>query len=161
METHAVLAAWDEERLTVWIGSQTPFRARDAVADALGVPPSSVRVIVPPTGSGFGGKHAAELAVGAARLAKATGRPVRITYTREEEFTEAYLRPMAIVDIRSGAEKDGRLTAWQFSDLNPRVRGRPHSVQGGEPKDWQPARRLPARPGFLPGARCDSEQLRA
>ena len=118
METHAVLASWEGERLTVWMGGQTPFRARDALSDALGLSPSNVRVVVPPTGSGFGGKHAGDLAVGAARLAKMTGHPVRITYTREEEFTQAYFRPMAVVDIRSGAEKDGRITAWQFHDLN-------------------------------------------
>ncbi len=73
---------------------------------------------MPPTGSGFGGKHAADLAVGAARLARAAGHPVRIVYTRAEEFTQAYFRPMAVIDIRSGAEKDGTLTAWQFDDLN-------------------------------------------
>jgi isoquinoline 1-oxidoreductase len=118
METHAVLASWEGERLTVWMGTQTPFRARDALSDALDLAPSNVRVIVPPTGSGFGGKHAAELAVGAARLARVARRPVRIVYTREEEFTQAYLRPMAVIDIRSGAEPDGRLTAWEFHDLN-------------------------------------------
>jgi len=118
METHAVLAAWDGPRLTVWMGAQTPFRARDALSDALGLPPTRVRVIVPPTGSGFGGKHASELAAGAARLAKATGHPVRIVYTREEEFTQAYLRPMAVIDIETGAEADGTITAWKFHDLN-------------------------------------------
>jgi len=56
--------------------------------------------------------------VGAARLAKAAGRPVRIAYTRTEEFTQAYFRPMAVIDIRSGATKDGTITAWQFHDLN-------------------------------------------
>ncbi|MGA8664484.1 MAG: molybdopterin cofactor-binding domain-containing protein, partial [Thermoplasmata archaeon] len=118
METHAVLAAWDGPRLTVWMGAQTPFRARDALSDALGLPPTSVRVVVPPTGSGFGGKHASELAAGAARLAKAARHPVRIVYTREEEFTQAYLRPMAVIDIESGAEADGTITAWKFHDLN-------------------------------------------
>ena len=118
METHAALAAWEGRRLTVWLGSQTPFRVRDALADALGMSPSNVRVVVPPTGSGFGGKHSGDLAVGAARLAKAAGKPVRITYSREEEFTRAYFRPMAVVEVRSGAEKDGTLTAWQFHDLN-------------------------------------------
>jgi isoquinoline 1-oxidoreductase len=118
METHAVVATWEDGRLTVWLGTQTPFRARDALADALGLHPSNVRVVVPPTGSGFGGKHAAELAVGAARLAKAAGRPVRITYSREEEFTQAYFRPMAVIDIRSGATKEGEITAWQFHNLN-------------------------------------------
>ncbi|MGP8078867.1 MAG: molybdopterin cofactor-binding domain-containing protein [Thermoplasmata archaeon] len=118
METHAVLASWERGRLTVWMGSQTPFRARDAVSDALGLRPAAVRIVVPPTGSGFGGKHAAELAVGAARLAKAAGHPVRISYTREEEFTQAYFRPMAVIEIRSGARADGTLTAWEFHDLN-------------------------------------------
>ena len=118
METHAVLASWEGGRLTVAMGTQTPFRARDALADALSLPPSSVHVFVPPTGSGFGGKHAAELAVGAARLAKAAGRPVRITYTRQEEFTQAYFRPLAVIEVRSAMQKDGTLTAWQFHVLN-------------------------------------------
>ena len=118
LETHAVLAAWEGDRLTVWMGTQTPFRARDALSDALGLPPASVHVIVPPTGSGFGGKHAAELALAAARLAKTAGHPVRVVFSREEEFTHAYLRPMAVIDIRSAAEKDGTLTAWEFHVLN-------------------------------------------
>ncbi len=141
METHAVLASWEGERLTAWIGSQTPFRARETLSDALGLSPSQVRVIVPPTGSGFGGKHAAELAVGAARLARAAGRPVRIVHSREEEFTQAYFRPMAVVDIRSGAEKDGTLTAWQFDDLNAGSAGArtpyrvPNQKVGNQPAD--------------------------
>lgn len=118
METHAVLAAWDEGRLTVWMGTQTPFRAREAVSDAFGLRPADVRIVVPPTGSGFGGKHASELAAAAARLARAAGRPVRIAFTREEEFTRAYLRPMAVIDVRSATDRDGNLVAWEFHDLN-------------------------------------------
>ena len=118
METHAVLAAWEGDRVTVWMGTQTPFRARDALSDALGVPPARVHIIVPPTGSGFGGKHAAQLAVAAARIAKAAGRPVRIAFSREEEFTQAYFRPMAVIDVRSAAATDGTLSAWEFHVLN-------------------------------------------
>ncbi|MCI4372027.1 MAG: molybdopterin-dependent oxidoreductase [Thermoplasmata archaeon] len=118
METHAVVASWEGDHLTVWMGSQTPFRAREAVANALKIPPSRVRIVVPPTGSAFGGKHASDLAAGAARLALASGHPVRIVFTREEEFAQAYFRPMAVIDIRSGATKDGALTAWRFEDLN-------------------------------------------
>jgi CO/xanthine dehydrogenase Mo-binding subunit len=118
METEAVLAAWEGDRLTAWIGSQTPFRARDRLSEAFSIDPGRVRVVVPPTGSAFGGKHATDLAIGAARLARAAGHPVRIVRTREEEFTQAYFRPMAVVDIRSGATEDGTLTAWQFDDLN-------------------------------------------
>jgi isoquinoline 1-oxidoreductase len=118
LETHAVLASWDENRLTVRMGTQTPFRARDALSDALEIPPARVHVIVPPTGSGFGGKHASELARVAARLAKVAGRPVRIAFSREEEFTQAYFRPLAVIDIRSAAKSDGTLTAWEFHVLN-------------------------------------------
>ncbi|HYA54718.1 MAG TPA: molybdopterin cofactor-binding domain-containing protein, partial [Thermoplasmata archaeon] len=118
METHAVLAAWEADRLTVWMGTQTPFRAREALSDALEVPPARVHVVVPPTGSGFGGKHASELAVAAARLAKSAGRPVRVAFSREEEFTQAYFRPMAVIDVRSAATTDGTLTAWEFHVLN-------------------------------------------
>jgi isoquinoline 1-oxidoreductase len=118
LETHAALAAWQDGRVTVWVGTQTPFRARDALSDALGIPPSSVRVIVPPTGSGFGGKHAAELAIGTARLAKDVGHPVRVVYSRQEEFTQAYFRPMAVIDVRSSVGKDRALTAWEFHVLN-------------------------------------------
>lgn len=118
METHAVLASWDGDRVTVWVGAQTPFRAREAISGAFDIPPANVRVIVPPTGSGFGGKHAAELSIGAARLARAAGRPVRIVYTREEEFTQAYFRPMAVIDVKSGVDKTGKITAWSFTDLN-------------------------------------------
>ena len=118
METHAVVAEWAEGRLTVWMGTQTPFRARDHLADALGLAPDLVRILVPSTGSGFGGKHASELAVSAARLARAAGRPVRVAYTREEEFAQAYFRPMAVIDVRAGVAADGRLVAWEFHDLN-------------------------------------------
>jgi isoquinoline 1-oxidoreductase len=118
LETHAVLASWDGDRLTVRIGTQTPFRAREAISDELGIPPAKVHVIVPPTGSGFGGKHAAELAVAAARLAKAAGAPVRIAFSREEEFTQAYFRPLALIDVRSAADRDGSLRSWEFHVLN-------------------------------------------
>jgi isoquinoline 1-oxidoreductase len=118
LETHAVLASWNDGRLTVRMGTQTPFRARDALSDALEIPPAKVRVMVPPTGSGFGGKHASELAVAAARLAKAAGHPVRIAYSREEEFTHAYFRPLAVIDVRSAVTQDGTLAAWEFHVVN-------------------------------------------
>ncbi|HYA54749.1 MAG TPA: molybdopterin cofactor-binding domain-containing protein [Thermoplasmata archaeon] len=118
LETHAVVAAWQEGRLHIWLGSQTPFRAREAISNALGLPPRDVHVVVPPTGSGFGGKHASELAVGAARLAKAAGHPVRISFTREEEFTQAYFRPTAVIEVTSSATTEGNLTGWEFHVLN-------------------------------------------
>ncbi|MCI4368235.1 MAG: molybdopterin-dependent oxidoreductase, partial [Thermoplasmata archaeon] len=90
LETHCALAEWEGPRVTVWVGSQVPFGVRDEVAETLGVDAADVRVIVPPTGAGFGGKHGGELAIAAARLARAAEHPVRVAFTREEEFRYAY-----------------------------------------------------------------------
>ncbi len=118
LETHAALAVWEGDRVTIYLGSQTPFRARDDVARALGRPVEDVRIVVPPIGGGFGGKHASRLATAAARLARAADRPVRIVLSREEEFSQAYLRPMAVVEIRSGADGNGRLSVWESRTWN-------------------------------------------
>ena len=118
LEPRCALAEWTGGRLTVWVGTQTPFRARSQVAQSLGLAEDDVRIIVPPTGSGFGGKHGGDVATAAARLARASGRPVRVGFTREEEFRYGYLRPMSIVDVRAGVDASGRLTAWSFYNLN-------------------------------------------
>src|SRR5207302_5604897 len=105
-------------KLTVWTGTQMPFRVRSQVAQAVGVPEDRVRVIVPDMGSGYGGKHTGEVAVEAARLAKAAGKPVKLVWTREEEFTWAYFRPAGVIDVKSGIRRDGTLVAWQFDNYN-------------------------------------------
>src|SRR5207247_7777905 len=77
-----------------------------------------VRVIVPDMGSGYGGKHTNDAGVEAARLARAAGKPVKVVWTREEEFTWAYFRPAGVIDVTAGARKDGTLTAWEFHNYN-------------------------------------------
>jgi isoquinoline 1-oxidoreductase len=119
METRVAVAEWtDDGRLTVWTGTQVPFGVREEVAAALAIPEASVRVVVPDFGGGFGGKHAGEVAVEAARLARAAGAPVKVRWSREDEFRHGYLRPAAVIDIRAGADRDGRLAAWQMTNLN-------------------------------------------
>jgi nicotinate dehydrogenase subunit B len=118
LETRAAVAKWEGDRLTIWVGTQTPFRARDHVAEGLGIPPEKVRVLVPPTGSGFGGKHGGDVALAASRLARAAHRPVLVSFSREEEFSHGYLRPYAIIDVRASASKDGSLTSWSLHNVN-------------------------------------------
>jgi isoquinoline 1-oxidoreductase len=118
LETRVALAEWEEDRLTVWTGTQRPFGVRSALAEALGVRDDRVRVIVPDTGAGFGGKHAADVAIATARLARAAGSPVKLQWTREEEFTWAYFRPAAVIDVTAGATTDGAITAWEFTNIN-------------------------------------------
>jgi CO/xanthine dehydrogenase Mo-binding subunit/aerobic-type carbon monoxide dehydrogenase small subunit (CoxS/CutS family) len=118
LETRVAVANWDDGRLTVWTGTQVPFGVRADVADRLGVPEEDVRVIVPPTGGGFGGKHTVETAVEAATFARATGKPVKVRWSRREEFEHGYFRPAAVVDVRSGAARDGTLLGWDFVNVN-------------------------------------------
>jgi isoquinoline 1-oxidoreductase len=118
LETRAAVAEWTGDKLTVWTGTQRPFGVRGELAAALGVPADRVHVIVPDTGSGYGGKHNGEAAIEAARLAKAAGKPVKVVWTREEEFTWAYFRPAGVIEVKAGVKKDGTLTAWEFHNYN-------------------------------------------
>jgi isoquinoline 1-oxidoreductase len=123
LEPRAAVAEWKDDRLTVWTGTQRPFGVREELARAFRVPEEKVRVIVPDTGSGYGGKHTGEAAIEAARLAKAAGRPVQVSWTREEEFTWAYVRPAGVVEIRSGVTEEGRITAWELHNYNSGTAG--------------------------------------
>jgi isoquinoline 1-oxidoreductase len=118
LEPRAAVAEWSDGKLTVWTGTQRPFGVRADLASALKLPNERVHVIVPDTGSGYGGKHTGEAALEAARLAKAAGKPVKVVWTREEEFTWAYFRPAGVIDVRAGVKKDGTLTAWEFHNYN-------------------------------------------
>ncbi|HKF25548.1 MAG TPA: molybdopterin cofactor-binding domain-containing protein, partial [Candidatus Acidoferrum sp.] len=75
-------------------------------------------VIVPDTGSAYGGKHTGDAAVEAARLAKAANGPVKLVWTREEEFTWAYFRPAGLIEVKSALDGDGKLTAWEFHNYH-------------------------------------------
>ncbi len=118
LETRVALAEWADGKLTVWTGTQSPFGYHGELARTFGLSNESVRVIVPDFGSGFGGKHTGEAAVEAARLARAAGRPVSLHWTREEEFTWAYFRPAAVIDVEAGLDAKGALASWHFININ-------------------------------------------
>jgi isoquinoline 1-oxidoreductase len=118
LEPRAAVAEWSNGKLTVWTGTQRPFGVRSELVNAFGISESNVRVIVPDTGSGYGGKHTGDAAIEAARLAKDAGKPVKLVWTREEEFTWAYFRPAGVIEVISGARNDGTITAWEFHNYN-------------------------------------------
>jgi isoquinoline 1-oxidoreductase len=111
--------------VTVWTGTQRPFGVRSEVARAFRLSEDRVRVIVPDMGSGYGGKHTGEQAIEAARLARAAGRPVKIVYTRAEEFMWGYFRPAGIIAISASLDAAGRLIAWEFDNYNSGAAGLP------------------------------------
>ncbi len=118
IEPRSAIAIWDEKGLTIHSGSQVPFGVRKQLADAFSIGERTVRVIVPATGSGFGSKHGPEVALEAARLAKIAGKPVRVAWTRSDEFQAGYFRPAALIEVRSGLDAAGKITAWDFHNYN-------------------------------------------
>ena len=118
LEPRAAVAEWNGDKVTVWTGTQRPFGVRDELAQAFHIPAAQVRVIQPDMGSGYGGKHTGEAAIEAARLAKAADKPVKVVWTRQEEFNWAYFRPAGIIEIKAGARRDGTLVAWEHHNYN-------------------------------------------
>ncbi|MFL5339910.1 MAG: molybdopterin cofactor-binding domain-containing protein [Gemmataceae bacterium] len=118
LEPRAAVAEWADGKLTVWHGTQRPFAVKSDLARTFGIDPKQVRVIVPDTGAGYGGKQSSEAAIEAARLAKTAGKPVKLVWTRAEEFTWAYFRPAGVIDVSAGLAKDGTITAWDFHNYN-------------------------------------------
>jgi nicotinate dehydrogenase subunit B len=112
IETHTALAKPDGDKMTVWISTQTPFPTQQSIARALKMPNEKVRIITPYVGGGFGGKSATPQALEAARLAKITGKPIQVSFNRDEEFFYDAFRPAAIVRIKSGLDSSGKICLW-------------------------------------------------
>jgi len=118
MEPRAAVAEWQDGKLTVWTGTSNPFNVRMQLADAFKIRAMQVRVVSPDFGGGFGGKHTGEAALEAARLAREANRPISVRWTRAEEFTWAYCRPAALIEIDSALDDKNTILAWDFANYN-------------------------------------------
>jgi isoquinoline 1-oxidoreductase len=154
LEPRSAIARWDGDRLTVWASTSTPFRARKELAAELAVSEDDVHVIVPDFGGGFGGKHGSVVALEAARLARSAGQPVQVQWSRAEEFTAGYLRPYALIEVSSGADESGQLTAWTFTNIHsgPSALETPYQI---------PNQRIAYQPAHGPLARGSYRALAA
>ncbi len=126
LETHTAVAKVEGNKVTVWASTQTPFPLQDQVARALGISSENVRVITPFVGGGFGGKSASAQGIEAAKLAKLTGRPVQVIWSREEEFFYDTFRPAAVVKIKSGMTTSGKMILWDYAVYFAGSRGSQH-----------------------------------
>lgn len=123
METHTALANMEGDKLTLWASTQNPFGLKEEMARTLDLPSQKVRVITPFVGGGFGGKTFNQQAVEAGRLARLTGKPVQVMWSRKEEFFYDTFRPAAIITIRSGVTDAGRLSFWKYDTYYAGTRG--------------------------------------
>lgn len=125
LETSSAIATWEGDRLTVHYGCQAPFLTMELLARTFGIPEANVRVIASDTGSAFGGKQGGVVAVEAARLAREVGKPVKLCWSRDDEFQANYFRPAALVEIRSGADPKGQIHSFDFHNYNSGASGLP------------------------------------
>ena len=118
IEPRAILAQWEGEKVTIWSSTQVPFAARDGVCETLQLPSNRVRVIVPHLGGGFGGKCGFHYEAHIAALARAARRPVKLVFTRREEFLAPdRRRESMIIEITTGVKRDGTIVARRGSAI--------------------------------------------
>ena len=112
IEPRAVVAQWEGNKVTIWSSTQVPFDARAGVCETLEMPANRVRIIVPHLGGGFGGKCGFHYEAHIAALARVAKRPVRLLFSRREEFLAPDRRREGmIIDIETGVRNDGTITA--------------------------------------------------
>ncbi|MFR1109601.1 MAG: xanthine dehydrogenase family protein molybdopterin-binding subunit, partial [Anaerotruncus colihominis] len=113
IEPHVAVAQYEADgKLTVWASCQSPFAVRQALAASFDLPLNKVRVISPYVGGGFGAKAGTTLEGIVIPLSMLNcGRPVKLNYTREEEFEDSYVRQGVHIKIKTGVRKDGKILA--------------------------------------------------
>ncbi|HKL59701.1 MAG TPA: xanthine dehydrogenase family protein molybdopterin-binding subunit [Sphaerochaeta sp.] len=132
IENHMSIAKVDPSgKITVWTPAQSPFYIRGELARALNMPENMIRIVVPPIGGGFGGKlevRAEQLAI--ALALHTNGRPVKLVFSREEDFLAGTVRAGVHFKVRTGATKDGKIVAFEsvnywdagaYSTISPTV----------------------------------------
>ena len=129
LEPHACVGLVSGKGITLWTGTQTPFRVRDEIAHMLGCAPTDVRVIVPTLGGAYRNKCYCKIEPVVTALARATSRPVKLVLTREEESV-TLTRHASRITLTTGTDEDGRIMARKanclfntgaYADVGPRV----------------------------------------
>src|SRR5690606_35896411 len=123
LEPRAGVAQWQGDELSVWTGTQRPFGVQEELERAFKLPEEKIRVMMPDTGSGYGGKHTGEAGVEAARLAKAVGKPVKVVWAREEELKWADARPAGEMEGKCSLDDKGDINSWPLYNYNPGAAG--------------------------------------
>jgi len=153
IETHTALAQFENGKMTVWAATQAPFPLQDALVRELGLPIEKVRVIVPFVGGGFGGKSAYQQGIEAAKLAKLSGKPVMVMWTRDEEFFYDNFHSAAVIKIKSGIDKEGMIKLWDYHVYYAGTRGSEtmYDVPNAKTTDYSRNRDAPAVHPFNTG----------
>jgi xanthine dehydrogenase molybdenum-binding subunit len=112
-EPRACVALYDRGQCTLWCSVQDPYQLQDAVARVLKMPKDAVRIVSTNLGGAFGVKVTGRFAILAALMARRTGRPVKVWFTREEESLDSHNRSALTHYVKAGASRDGSLLAFK------------------------------------------------
>jgi isoquinoline 1-oxidoreductase len=123
LEPRAAVAEWWDGKLTVWTGTQRPFGVRGELAEVFQLPEERVRVIVPDTGSGYGGKHTRRVRHRGGAAGEGGGEAREAGLDPRGRVHLGYFRPAGLIEIASGADKDGRIIAWECHNYNSGAAG--------------------------------------
>jgi isoquinoline 1-oxidoreductase len=139
LEPRSAIAEWQGDTVTITTGKQAPFLVRSEVAKALGLEEEKVRIVAVEIGGGFGGKQRADMEAEAARAAREWKAPVKITWTREQEFLLSYHRPAGLMEVESGVDEAGKLIAWRFRNYNSGAPGLkpPYAIEHQSNEFWR------------------------
>jgi len=121
MEPPTATAVFKGGHCEVWACSQTPQSAQRQVAGSLGIKPENVIVHVTYLGGGFGRKSKPDFVVEAALLAKQIGKPVKVTWSREDDIRHDYLHAVCDTQLKAALDRNGKITAWQGSAALPSI----------------------------------------
>ena len=155
MEPLAALATFENGKCDIWAPTQHPQAARDTVALALNIPVEDVRVSVTLLGGGFGRKSKPDFIVEAALLARETGKPVKVVWTREDDIQHDYFHTVAAQHLEGGLDASGKVTAWLHRTALPSITATfvPGTVYAGEGEVGQGVTDLPFA---VPNLRCEN-----
>ena len=123
----------EAERCRIWAPTQGQTATQLTAARLTGLPPDKVEVMTLPAGGGFGLRGEQDAVIDAVLLARAVGRPVKVVWSREDDFAHGYFRPAQHARIHAGLDRDGQVTAWSHTVAAPSVMSRlmPQAVQNG------------------------------
>ncbi|MEO0821469.1 MAG: molybdopterin cofactor-binding domain-containing protein [Pseudomonadota bacterium] len=160
MEPPAAVARFEDGKLEVWAPVQSPYTTRTDIAEDLGMDPADVTVHVTLLGGGFGRKSKADYATEAARLAKETGKPVRVQWTREDDIRHSFFHTASVERIQVALDAEDKVTGWHHTSVAPSILST-FAPDGGNQFFIETGMGHVDMPFDIPNIRCDNAKALA